>query len=99
MDDVFRRTDGVGQLRHFPSAFRMGKHGNSLMFLSHLSDMRRKKSLMNRAMPFPENDSAIAQLLFRVAPEFLVWIPHGHLVQSKAEVESRVAAQMLVREK
>ena len=54
---------------------------------------------MHRAMPFPENDAAVAQLLFRVASEFLVRIPHRHLVQSKPEIESRVAAQMLVREK
>ena len=97
LDDVFRRSNGIGQLRDLPSAFRMGKHGNPWMFRAHLCDMRRKEPLMNRAMSFPEKNAAIAQLLFRIATKLFIGIPYRHFVESKSEAVSRVAAEMLVR--
>src|SRR6266446_7972308 len=47
----------------------------------------------------PKNQPGLPKLFFGIAAEILRRIPNNHLVQRYAELNTRVAAKMLIREK
>ena len=49
-------------------------------------------------MALPEHHLGLAELLRRVAAQLAKWVPDHHLIQRYAQVQGRVAAQMLVRQ-
>src|SRR6185295_6499939 len=75
----------------------MHQYGNAGILRAHSGDMRWKESLMNRTVPFPKDDPAVAQLHFRIAAKLFKRIPHRHFVQSKTKTVGGVTSEMLVR--
>ena len=53
---------------------------------------------MDGAMALPEHHLGSAELLRRVAAQLAEWVPDHHLIQGYAQIQARVAAQMLVRQ-
>src|SRR5688572_11733858 len=74
----------------------MADHGDAGIPRTHLNDMVRKKSLMDRTVPLPQNKPRLAQTLFRVSAKFFKRIPDQHFIQAKSETVGGVASKMLI---
>ena len=53
---------------------------------------------MDRAVPAPQDEGGPLDLLWAVAAQRQMRVPHHHVVQAVAELERRVAPQVLIRE-
>src|SRR5688572_297155 len=68
------------------------------MISSGRFNLLNSESLMNGAMPLPQNKGRANNILLSVAAERLVRVPHNHiLVRIETHFRAGVPAQMLVR--
>src|SRR5437660_11612384 len=74
----------------------MNDHADSRILPADRIHMFGQKSLVHRAVAFPEDDARGTQSLRRDTPVAHVRIPYGHLVQRNSYVAGSVAAEVLV---
>src|SRR4051812_5729707 len=69
------------------------------MLRTQLLNLADREPDMDRAVPFPEDDPRLVDVVWRnSAPDF-VRIPDNHLVERYSHLVSGVAAEMLIRKK
>src|SRR5580693_9480727 len=97
--DALGRADLVGGLGNLKAALRMNDYADARMLAAHAFDVAWGETLVDRAVALPQNYARSVNGLWGIPAEFLVRIPHNHLVQWNAHAKRRVAAKMLIREK
>src|SRR5260370_11851315 len=97
-DNALGRTDLIGGLRDFETAFGMRDDANAGMLAADALDLLRREALVHRTIAFPKDDARAANGFRRVSAKFLVGIPDDHLFERDAHAIAGVAAGMLVGE-
>src|SRR5438874_9372631 len=80
-DDVLGGPAVVGGLDDLPRHLRVNDHADAGMLLPDARDLRDGKTLVYRAVPFPQQHARVAYLLEGKAAANFVWIPDRHLVE------------------
>jgi len=98
VDDVFSRAAAIGGLHDIERALGMGDYLAVWILLSERLDLRDGKPRVDRAVPFPEDELRLLDLLgLKSAPDF-VRIPHDHFVERHPHLVGGVPPEMLVRQ-
>ena len=68
------------------------------MLATDAGNLLRRKPLVHRAIALPKNDPGLAKRFRSVSSEFLVRIPHDHLIEGDAHAIPGIAPKMLIGE-
>src|SRR5206468_2877249 len=83
-DDALGRTDLAGGLGDFKTALGVNDNTHARMLATDAGNLLRRKPLVHRAIALPKNDPGLAKRFRSVSSEFLVRIPHDHLIEGDA---------------
>src|SRR5215470_7286496 len=74
----------------------MDDHTDAGILRADLVDMLGQEALVDRAVPFPEDNARAAQLFRRCPAVNHEWVPDHALIERNAHGKGSVAAQMLI---
>src|SRR5207249_7673149 len=97
-DDALGRTDLAGGLGDFKTALGVNDNTHARMLATDAGNLLRRKPLVHRAIALPKNDPGLAKRFRSVSSEFLVRIPHDHLIEGDAHAIPGIAPKMLIGE-
>src|SRR5438270_13090219 len=97
LDQTLSGTDGIRLLADFPTAFGMNNYLYAWMALPNRFHVLREKTLVDRAVAFPQNDFRFAKSFRRGAAHEHERIPDHAFIQRNTHGKCRVATEMLTR--